>query len=188
MGHKRTYGMITRALTARLLEELYLVREQSLQDIARSYGCTRQMIDLLMGKYGIKRRERILAVKLAKQKGKFRGVVGNRVLRPSLSQERRREVRSVYRHAVEYSVMPGARGEIFRARCVDISASGLCLYLNGGLDAKQKIVFKSGMPASRRRATVRWCNPMAGNGYKAGLIFSKRKEYRHPAGNAASLK
>jgi hypothetical protein len=188
MGDKRTYGKITRTLTARLLEELYLVREQSLEDIARTYGCTRQMIDLLMEKYGIKRRERISAVILARRKGKFRNAAGRRMSVAALAEDRRREERSTFPHAVEYTVTPGAHGEIFRAMCVDISSSGLCLYLRNCPDEKQKIVFKSGMPAPHRNATVRWCSRMKGDFFKAGLMFSETGKTTNPVGEISVSK
>jgi hypothetical protein len=44
------------------------------------------------------------------------------------------------------------------------------------------------MPALHKRATVRWCSRMPGNGYKAGLIFSDRTKSPHLVGDDASLK
>ncbi len=176
MGEKRIYGKITHTLTARVLEGLYLSQEKSLEDIARSYGCTRQMIDLLMHKYGIKRRERISAIKLARQKGKFNTLVRNKESRVLESAERRREVRSLYPYAVEYTVNPGLTDEEFRAMCGDISDSGLCLYIHNGLDAGRKISFKSGMAIPHGEATVRWCSRIIGNLYRVGLQFSQTNE------------
>jgi predicted DNA-binding protein YlxM (UPF0122 family) len=66
----RKYGDITRKLTGGVLKRLYLSQQKSLQEIADSFGCTRQMVNLLMEKYGIKRRERIEAVRLAVRMGK----------------------------------------------------------------------------------------------------------------------
>jgi hypothetical protein len=178
MGEKRKYGAITNTLTARVLKELYLFQENSLEEIARSYGCTRQMIDLLMDKYDIKRRGRISAIKLAKQKGKFRGIVKDKEPWVLVSTERRSEVRSPYPYAVEYTVNPGLPDENFRAMCGDISDSGLCLYLHNGLDAGHKISFKGGMAVNHSEATVRWCTRAAGNVFKVGLMFSQNNETR----------
>jgi predicted DNA-binding protein YlxM (UPF0122 family) len=66
----RTYGEITGSLTEKTLRNLYVRQHKSLQDIANLFGCTRQMVHLLMDKYGIRRRERIKAVKMASSKRK----------------------------------------------------------------------------------------------------------------------
>jgi predicted DNA-binding protein YlxM (UPF0122 family) len=66
----RTYGEITSSLTEKTLRNLYVRQRKSLQDIADLFGCTRQMVHLLMDKYGIRRRERVKAVKLARSKKK----------------------------------------------------------------------------------------------------------------------
>jgi hypothetical protein len=172
MKVKKKYGAITRKLTDPVLKELYLFQEKSLQDIALSYGCTRQMICLLMDKCGIKRRERISAVKLAGRKGKFRGAAKDEKRAVFRTSDKRRELRSIFPYAVEYKVMPALSDGSFRAMCSDISDSGLCLYLSAGVDAGRKIIFKSSMPLPHSEATVRWCSRVAGNVYKAGLTFS----------------
>jgi predicted DNA-binding protein YlxM (UPF0122 family) len=67
----RTYGEITGSLTEKNLRNLHVRQQKSLQDIADLFGCTRQMVHLLMDKYGIRRRERIKAVKMARRKRKL---------------------------------------------------------------------------------------------------------------------
>jgi hypothetical protein len=172
MKARRKYGEITGRLTAPVLRDLYLGREKSLQEIADAYGCTRQMIDLLMAKYGIARRERISAVKLAGRKGKFRGLNGGKA-DALQTADKRAELRLNYPHIVEYTVDPGATDEHFKAMCADISNSGICLYVCKGLDAGQKICFKSGVPVVSGEARVKWCSRISGNVYKAGLSFSE---------------
>jgi hypothetical protein len=68
----RTYGEITKRLNEKVLRNLYVRRQKSLQDIGDMFGCTRQMVHLLMEKYAIRRRERIIAVKLGGCKRKIR--------------------------------------------------------------------------------------------------------------------
>ena len=71
-GNKEKYGKITKSLTKDKLKDLYIYKQKSLQDIAKEYNCTRQMIKLLMEKYGLKRRRRSKARVLAIKRGKFK--------------------------------------------------------------------------------------------------------------------
>ena len=70
LGTKR--GLVTNTLTKDKLIDLYHRRNKSLQDIAKEYNCTRQMVKLLMEKYGIYRRKRSEARLLAIKEGKFK--------------------------------------------------------------------------------------------------------------------
>jgi hypothetical protein len=67
----RTQGFISRSLSKEKLEDLYFVQNKSLQDIAKEYNCTKQMVKLLMEKYGLSRRKRSEARVLAIKEGKF---------------------------------------------------------------------------------------------------------------------
>lgn len=71
LGTKGTYRLITDSLTKDKLIDLYYKQNKSLQDIAKEYNCTRQMVKLLMEKYGLKRRKRSNARVLAIKRGKF---------------------------------------------------------------------------------------------------------------------
>jgi intein-encoded DNA endonuclease-like protein len=62
---------LIKILTKELLEELYLGKGQSLEDIARQFHCTRPMIQMIMEKHGIARRKRSQARVLAIKHGKF---------------------------------------------------------------------------------------------------------------------
>ena len=62
---------LTQSLTKEILEELYLVKGKSLEDIARQFNCTRPMIQIIMKKHGIARRKRSQARVLAIKHGKF---------------------------------------------------------------------------------------------------------------------
>jgi|GEM_PF-343442 len=68
---KRRTLNITEALSKEKLEDLYLIQNKSLQDIATEHGCTRQAIYELMKKYGLQRRKKSEARVLAIKKGKF---------------------------------------------------------------------------------------------------------------------
>lgn len=67
----RPQGFISKSLSKEKLEDLYFVQNKSLQDIAEEYNCTRQMVKLLMEKYGLSRRKRPEARVLAIKQGKF---------------------------------------------------------------------------------------------------------------------
>lgn len=54
------------------VEELYYKQKKSLRDIAKEYGCTKQWIQLLMQKYGLERRNRQEAQKVAISQGRKR--------------------------------------------------------------------------------------------------------------------
>lgn len=62
---------LTKLLTKEILEELYLVKGRSLEDIARQFNCTRPMIQIIMERHGIERRKRSQARVLAIKHGKF---------------------------------------------------------------------------------------------------------------------
>ena len=64
-------GLISNKLTKDKLVDLYYQQENSLEDIAKEYNCTRQMVKLLMEKYGLTRRKRSDARVLAIKRGKF---------------------------------------------------------------------------------------------------------------------
>lgn len=66
------YGLITEALTKEKLIDLYYKQNKSLQDIAEEYNCTRQWVQLLMERYGLKRRKRSQARVIAIKEGKFK--------------------------------------------------------------------------------------------------------------------
>lgn len=62
------------AITKEKLEELYYVQNKSCQDIANEYKCSDITIRRLMHKYGLHRRTRSEARKLALRKGKFKNL------------------------------------------------------------------------------------------------------------------
>jgi hypothetical protein len=62
---------LTKSVTKETLEGLYFTQGKSLEDIAKEFNCTRQMVKLLMERYGIERRKRSEARVLAIKGGKF---------------------------------------------------------------------------------------------------------------------
>lgn len=66
------YGEISQRFSKEVLEDLYINQGKSLQDIADEFRCTRTMIQLLMKKYGVERRNRSRARLLAIKERKFK--------------------------------------------------------------------------------------------------------------------
>ena len=62
---------LTKSVTKETLRDLYFTQGKSLEDIAKELSCTRQMVKLLMERYGIERRKRSEARLLAIKGGKF---------------------------------------------------------------------------------------------------------------------
>jgi len=61
-------------LTKETIKTLYYREKKSLQEIAKGYGCTRQMVMAYMDKYGLRRRTLLKARILAIRKGKYKKV------------------------------------------------------------------------------------------------------------------
>lgn len=64
-------GEISRKLSKEILEDLYRDKGKSLQDIAEEFKCTKQMVKILMDRYGLEIRSQSKARLLAIKKGKF---------------------------------------------------------------------------------------------------------------------
>jgi hypothetical protein len=68
--HERLH--LTKTVTRDMLKKFYLVKGMSLEDIAKQLKCTRPMVQILMERYGIKRRNRSTARILAIKGGKIK--------------------------------------------------------------------------------------------------------------------
>jgi len=68
---KRKGTTLTKTVTREMLEDLYLHQGKSLEDIAKILGCTRPMVQILMERQGILRRNRSRARTLAIKNDKF---------------------------------------------------------------------------------------------------------------------
>lgn len=64
-------SIVSKSLSDKKLIDLYCHQKKSLEDIAKEYNCTRQMVHLLMKRYFLRRRKRSKARVLAIKKGKF---------------------------------------------------------------------------------------------------------------------
>lgn len=90
--------------------------------------------------------------------------------------ERRRDSRSSHASLIEYttSAKDGAENDS-RARgvTINISTSGLCMYIFHPLQEGQRLRISSNPFLRKTRlAQVRWAKLVTGDIYKAGLMFS----------------
>ena len=86
------------------------------------------------------------------------------------SIERREHARYDFPHRIEYILNSETSDEILKAVAINISKTGLCLYIFNPLGEGQKMVFKSTLPVPFRTASVRWIKKIEDNFYKIGLM------------------
>ena len=84
--------------------------------------------------------------------------------------ERRKDVRQPYPRIIEYSLTP-ASNEKLRGVAVNISNSGLALYIFSHLIQGQEILIRSLMPVDYRKASVRWLREIDEGILQAGFMF-----------------
>ncbi len=84
----------------------------------------------------------------------------------------RRHERYDFHHEIKYVLNPDTTGEIFRGVTVNISDSGLCLYVfNNHLREGQELTIKTILRGFYRTGVVRWYKKIDGEIYKVGLMF-----------------
>jgi hypothetical protein len=84
--------------------------------------------------------------------------------------ERRKDVRQPYPRVIEYSLTP-ASNEKLKGVTVNISNSGLALYIFSHLIQGQEILIRSFMPVDYRKASVRWVREIDEGILQAGCMF-----------------
>jgi c-di-GMP-binding flagellar brake protein YcgR len=88
------------------------------------------------------------------------------------SIERREHARYDFPHRIEYALNPETPDETFNAVTINISKTGLCLYVFTSLGEGQKMVIKSTLPVPLKTVSVRWTKKIEDNFYKIGLMCS----------------
>jgi len=89
--------------------------------------------------------------------------------------ERRKHPRNMFVRSIEYT-LPHREDtpdeESARGVTVNMSSSGLCLYVFKALSAGQELKITGGVPGKRdKKATVQWIEQITVDTYKAGLHF-----------------
>jgi len=88
--------------------------------------------------------------------------------------ERRKQPRNMFVRHVEYMLPPDtgmADQEGSRGVTVNMSSSGLCLYVFKPLSAGQELKIIHGIPG-KKKAMVQWIEQITVDTYKAGLQFA----------------
>ena len=84
--------------------------------------------------------------------------------------ERRKDVRQPYPRVIEYSIAQ-TNDEKLKGVAVNISSSGLALYVFSHLAQGQEIFIRSFMPVDHRKASVRWVREIDEGILQAGFMF-----------------
>ena len=84
------------------------------------------------------------------------------------TDERRRHLRYTYLANTEYMLNPSTSGEIFECAIINVSDSGINLFISRPLDMGQEITIRGDIPNLARTAVVRWKKKFGGF-YTVGL-------------------
>jgi c-di-GMP-binding flagellar brake protein YcgR len=90
---------------------------------------------------------------------------------PTTNTEKRRERRYSFHSTIDYLLLRGSAAEVHKGVTIDISDTGLGLYLFDNLPEGQTIIIQNALPAGGRAATVCWIKKESEDLYKAGLRF-----------------
>jgi len=90
------------------------------------------------------------------------------------TDERRRHLRYTYLANTEYMLNPSTSGEIFECAVVNVSDSGINLFISRPLDMGQEITIRGDVPNFARTAVVRWTRNLSGF-YTVGLECNEPK-------------
>lgn len=84
--------------------------------------------------------------------------------------EKRRHPRYDFPSTIEYGVNPDVEGQIYKGVTINISDSGLCLYVSTPLSEGEELTIKSALPVTYHTATVCWVQKVDEDFYKTGLM------------------
>ncbi|HUI67388.1 MAG TPA: PilZ domain-containing protein [Nitrospirota bacterium] len=85
--------------------------------------------------------------------------------------EKRRERRYSFHSTIDYLLLRGSAAEVHKGVTIDISDTGLGLYLFDPLPEGQTIIIQNALPAGGRAATICWIKKEREDFYKSGLRF-----------------
>jgi hypothetical protein len=88
--------------------------------------------------------------------------------------ERRANPRQTHFHLIKYILNSDTPDKIFKGVTINISPSGLRLYIYNLLSKGQEIIIISSLSGlqNSQKGTVRWVNKLYDNTYEAGLEFA----------------
>lgn len=87
------------------------------------------------------------------------------------TEEKRKEQRYAYPKTIEYTTGLD-NGDVFhRGVVVNISKSGICLYVYAAHTEGQLITIRSSLPVDPRTAVVKWVKKISEGFYQSGMEF-----------------
>ncbi len=89
----------------------------------------------------------------------------------SVKTEKRRERRYSFQATIDYLLLRGSAAEVHKGITIDISDTGLGLYLFDPLPEGQTIIIQNALPAGDKAATICWIKKEREDLYKSGLRF-----------------
>jgi len=87
------------------------------------------------------------------------------------SDEKRRHVRYAYLTDMEYMLKPSVADEILQGAVVNVSNSGMSLFITKPLEIGQEITIRNNLPNLAQTAVVRWIKQVGGC-YKIGAEYN----------------
>ena len=85
----------------------------------------------------------------------------------------RAENRDDYHHQIEYTLDPASAGETYKAVTLNISQSGIGLYVFNHLAEGQQIKFTNVIRGFHKMGTVRWNKKVNESIYRIGVMFGQ---------------
>jgi hypothetical protein len=85
--------------------------------------------------------------------------------------ERREHSRYDFPSQIEYVLDPDTTGKVYKGVTIEVSYSGMRLYVFSSLDQGQKLTIRTALPISSQRASVKWIEKVEEGFYKTGLMF-----------------
>jgi len=85
--------------------------------------------------------------------------------------ERRGNSRYDLPDQIEYVLDPDTTGKVYKGVTIEVSYSGMRLYVFHLLARGQKLTIRSALPISSQTATVKWIEKVEDGFYKTGLMF-----------------
>jgi hypothetical protein len=85
--------------------------------------------------------------------------------------ERRGHSRYDLPDQIEYVLDPDTTGKVYKGVTIEVSYSGMRLYVFSLLPRGQKLTIRSALPISSQTATVKWIEKVEEGFYKTGLMF-----------------
>ena len=86
-------------------------------------------------------------------------------------KNRRVHIRYDFRNEISYARHSAGSSEVLKAIGVDISSSGIGLYVFTPLRAGQEVTITNGLEDTHRKCTVAWCKELGDDVFRAGLFF-----------------